>query len=71
MDKYSFGTVLKANKYVKYVLIQDMLKPFEEDTQLAATHYIPHQKILITAEKSRLVKFWELPKQWRDTMLEI
>ena len=35
-----------------------MLKPFEEEAELGAAHYIAKDRILITAERSRLVKFW-------------
>lgn len=47
----------------------DMLRPFDEEAELGITHYIPSERVLVTAERSRLIKFWELPKQWRDAMV--
>lgn len=47
-----------------------MLKCFEEDKEMSKIQFLPEEKTLITIEKGRSVKFWEIPKIWRDHSTE-
>lgn len=46
-----------------------MLRPFEEG-EIGITYFLPLSKTLITAERGRQIKFWELPRAWRDSAVQ-
>lgn len=44
-----------------------MLKAF--DTEITRLEYVPDREWLISASKSKSIKIWSMPKEWRDARL--
>lgn len=71
MVRYFSGILYEANKYVNYLIKIDMLKPFEEGVIIAKSEYLPSERTLIIAStETKMIKFYEIPKIWRDASLQ-
>ena len=46
---------------------QDLMKSF--DSEITRLEYVPDQELLIAASKSKQIKVWSMPKEWRDAMI--
>lgn len=49
------------------IFYKDLLKAF--DSEVSRLEFIPERDWLISASKSKSIKIWEMPKQWRDAKL--
>jgi len=45
----------------------DVLQAF--DTEVSRIDFIPDKELLISASKSKSIKIWALPREWRDAKL--
>ena len=61
------GTPSKEKLFVLLYIKIDLLKAF--DTEITRLQFLPDQEWLISASKSKSIKIWKMPKQWRDAKL--
>lgn len=47
-----------------------MLKALCGETSLATTRFIEKNKLLISCEKEKMIKFWRVPSQWKDLSVQ-
>ena len=45
----------------------DLLKAF--DSEITRLDFVPEREWLISSSKSRSIKVWAMPKEWRDAKL--
>ena len=61
------GMPSKESPFVMYVTIIDVLKAF--DNEVTRLEYLEEEETVIATSKGKSVKFWKLPKEWRDAKL--
>ena len=67
METLHFGMQLKESQYVYFLNILDVLKAF--DTDVTRLEYIEEIETIVSTSKGKSIKFWKLPKEWRDAKL--
>lgn len=61
------GMPSKESPFVMYATIIDVLKAF--DNEVTRLEYLEEEETVIATSKGKSVKFWKLPKEWRDAKL--